>query len=273
MKHNILSTLAIILALLVSSCRQERVPLQIIFTNDSHSQIEPLKERGGFEARAAVIDSLRKDNPNTILLDGGDMFQGSPYFNFYNGRVEVEGYNLMGYDAATLGNHEFDLGVDTLAARIKEMNYKIVCCNYNIQGTPLEGLISPYTIIEKNGWKIGILGLCVNPSGLISPQNIKGITYEDPIKAAEKYAGILRNKEKCNLIIALSHLGLFTSESPDSICDKSLIENSKADIDIIIGGHTHTEHGVYRFANQNGDSVLVAQDQKSGLNIYSLTIK
>lgn len=272
MKHNILSII-IVVALLMTGCKQERTPLQIIFTNDSHSQIEPIKDRGGYEARAAVIDSLRIENPNTILLDGGDMFQGSPYFNFYNGRVEVEAYNLMGYDVATLGNHEFDLGIDTLAARIKEMNYKIVCSNYDVQGTPLEDLILPYTIIEKEGWKIGIFGLCVNPSGLISPLNIPGVTYEDPIKAAEKYADILRNKEKCNLVIALSHLGLFTSESPDSICDKSLIENSKADIDIIIGGHTHTEHGVYKFANQNGDSVLVAQEQKSGLNIYSLTVK
>ena len=183
MKHNILSII-IVVALLMTGCKQERTPLQIIFTNDSHSQIEPIKDRGGYEARAAVIDSLRKENPNTILLDGGDMFQGSPYFNFYNGRVEVEAYNLMGYDVATLGNHEFDLGIDTLAARIKEMNYKIVCSNYDVQGTPLEGLILPYTIIQKEGWKIGIFGLCVNPSGLISPLNIPGVTYEDPIKAA-----------------------------------------------------------------------------------------
>lgn len=273
MKQKIYTAIVISISLLFFGCKQERTPLQIIFTNDSHSQVEPLKGRGGFEARAAVIDSLRNDNPNTILLDAGDMFQGSPYFNFYNGRVEVEAYNLMRYDAATLGNHEFDLGIDTLAARIKEMNYKIVCCNYDVQGTALEGLISPYTIIEKDGWRIGILGLSVNPSGLISPNNIKGVTYNNPIEAAEKYADILRKKEKCNLIIALSHLGLFSTDSPDSICDKTLIETGKADIDIILGGHTHSEHGVYKFANLKGDSILVAQEVKSGLNIYSITVK
>ena len=117
--------------------KTERQPLQILFTNDSHSQVEPLKGLGGFEARATIIDSLRAINPNTILLDAGDMWQGSPYFNIFHGRLEVEAYNLIGYNAITLGNHEFDYGIDTLAARISEMQFPVICANYDFGSTPL----------------------------------------------------------------------------------------------------------------------------------------
>ena len=138
------------------ACNQKigNQPIQIIFTNDSHSQVEPLKGKGGFEARAAIIDSLRALNPNTLLLDAGDMWQGTPYFNMFKGRLEVEAYNLMRYDAATLGNHEFDYGIDTLVARIEEMNFPILCCNYNFTKTPLANKIKPYIIKEYNNIKI-----------------------------------------------------------------------------------------------------------------------
>ncbi len=252
--------------------QHERQPLQILFTNDSHSQIEPLKGLGGFEARAAVIDSLRTLNSNTILLDAGDMWQGSPYFNLFHGRLEVEAYNLMGYNAITLGNHEFDYGIDTLSARISEMQFPILCANYDFSTTPLESQIQPYTIIEQNNWRIGIIGVCVNPEGLILQSNMKGITYLDPIERVNHYSNILRNELKCDYIIVLSHLGLHDDTIFNNVSDSALIANT-SNIDLLLGGHTHQYKGVFHFANLHGDTIPAIQEYKAGQKIYAITIK
>ena len=148
MKRIIYLVLGVMMLMMACTKEKEQNSLQVIFTNDSHSQIEPLKGLGGFEARAAIIDSLREQNPNTLLLDAGDMWQGTPYFNLFKGRLEVEAYNLMGYDAVTIGNHEFDYGIDTLAARISEMDFQVVCCNYDFSQTKLANLVLPYVIRE-----------------------------------------------------------------------------------------------------------------------------
>lgn len=256
------------------ACNQKigNQPIQIIFTNDSHSQVEPLKGSGGFEARAAIIDSLRALNPNTLLLDAGDMWQGTPYFNMFKGRLEVEAYNLMRYDAATLGNHEFDYGIDTLAARIEEMNFPILCCNYNFTNTPLANKIKPYIIKEYNNIKIGIIGVSVNPEGLILQSNIEGIQYEDPIECVNHYANILRNELNCDYIIVLSHLGLHDDTIFNNASDSTLITNSN-NIDLVLGGHTHQFNGVFKFTDLDGDTIPAIQEYKAGQKIYSITIQ
>lgn len=266
-------SLIFLLSTLVA-CNQKigNQPIQIIFTNDSHSQVEPLKGKGGFEARAAIIDSLRALNPNTLLLDAGDMWQGTPYFNMFKGRLEVEAYNLMRYDAATLGNHEFDYGIDTLAARIEEMNFPILCCNYNFTNTPLANKIKPYIIKEYNNIKIGIIGVSVNPEGLILQSNIEGIQYEDPIECVNHYANILRNELNCDYIIVLSHLGLHDDTIFNNVSDSILITNSN-NIDLVLGGHTHQFNGVFKFTNLDGDTIPAIQEYKAGQKIYSITIQ
>ncbi len=265
--------LVCLLSVLVA-CNQNkgRQPLQIIFTNDSHSQVEPLKGRGGFEARAAVIDSLRSLNPNTILFDAGDMWQGSPYFNMFKGRLEVEAYNLMGYNAVTLGNHEFDYGVDTLVARIKEMNFPVVCANYDFGDTELAMLVKPYVVIEQNDWRVGVVGVCVNPKGLILNSNIEGISYEDPIETVNHYADLLKNELNCDFIVVLSHLGLYDDTIFNNVSDSSLIANV-SNVNLLLGGHTHQYNGVVNFVDLDGDTVPAIQEYKAGQKIYAITIQ
>ena len=262
---------ALLAAGLSACCCQERQPLQIIVTNDSHSQVEPLHGQGGFEARKWLIDSLRRENPNTLLLDAGDIFQGTPYFIEYKGRVEVQAYNLMGYDAMTLGNHEFDNGADTLAVRIREMDFPVVCANYDVKGTRLEGLVKPYTVIERGGWRVGVFGLGVNPESLIMEDCLGGIRYTDPIEAARRCVKELREKEGCDAVILLSHLGYEDSSSLDNVADVDVAAATEG-IDVILGGHTHPVKGVFMHANAAGDSVPVIQEGKSGLKVYHMTL-
>lgn len=272
MKNKIYILICLLAILVACTPKKTKQPLQIIFTNDSHSQVEPLKGNGGFEARAAIIDSLRALNPNTLLLDAGDMWQGTPYFNMFKGRLEVEAYNLMGYDAATLGNHEFDYGVDTLAARIDEMDFPILCCNYNFTNTILANKVKPYEVIKLAGWTIGIIGVSVNPEGLILQSNIEGITYEDPIERVNHYAKLLRNELNCDCIIVLSHLGLYDDTIFNNVSDSTLISNSN-NINLVLGGHTHQYNGVFNFVDLDGDTVPAIQEYKAGQKIYSITIQ
>lgn len=269
--YNYIAPILLVATLFASCTVAERKPLQVVFTNDSHSAIDPVNGRGGFEARAAIFDSLRAVNPNTIILDAGDMWQGSPYFNLFHGRVETEGYNLMGYDAATLGNHEFDFGIDTLAARVSEMSFPIVCANYNFGTIPLAPLVKPYTVIERDGWRVGVIGVSVNPQSLIIQDNWNGIAYFDPVETVNRLASRLR-ASGCNLIIVLSHLGLHPEGGCANRADDSLAEASEC-VDLILGGHTHQFNGVFRYPNANGDSVTVIQDSKSGLSVYSITLR
>jgi 5'-nucleotidase len=271
MMKKITILIGLLCVLVACNQRVERQPLQIIFTNDSHSQVEPLKEKGGFEARAAIIDSLRAENENTVLFDAGDMWQGTPYFNIFKGRLEVEAYNLMGYSAVTLGNHEFDYGLDTLAARIREMKFPVVCANYDFGVTELAALVKPYTVIEQNGWKIGVIGVSVNPEGLILQSNIEGVTYMDPIKVVNRYANLLKRDLGCDYIIVLSHLGLHDDTIFNNVSDSTLIAGV-SDVDLLLGGHTHQYKGVFKFVDAEGDTVPAIQEYKTGQKIYSITI-
>lgn len=255
------------------ACTPRSRELTILHTNDTHSQVEPLDAKGtngnlgGYVRRMEMIGRYRQTD-NVLLVDAGDFCQGTPYFNLYHGRVEVDAMNRMGYDAATLGNHEFDNGVDTLAVILKQATFPIVCTNYDVKGTALEGLVKPYCIVKKQGLKIGIIGLTVNLNGLTMAKNYAGLTYREPVKAANDMADFLKHTEKCDLVVCLSHLGY--DEPP--VCDLDLARNSK-DIDVIVGGHSHTMVVNEKVPNLPGDTVIIAQMGKSGANLGCMKLK
>ncbi len=218
--------------------------LLIVHTNDTHSCIDPLSpllsdtahaDKGGYLRRAALLRDMRQQEPDLLLLDAGDFSQGSAYYSLYHGDVEVELMNLMHYDAATIGNHEFDFGLENLARLFRRANFPIVCCNYDFTGTPVEGLVKPYVILHRAGLKIGILGVAPQLEGLVAAHTCPGVVYTDPIQAAQPIADYLKDSERCDLVICLSHLGWQMA----GIGDEEFIPATH-NIDIVIGGHSHT---------------------------------
>lgn len=272
MKYNDASKLILvcILSLLIVACAPQADSLTILHTNDTHSQVEPIAtgkrdgNHAGYARRLGIIQQERTIDPNLILVDAGDFCQGTPYFNFYHGRIEIDAMNRMGYDAITLGNHEFDNGVDTLAAVLKNAQFAIVSANYDVQGTPLEGIVQPYTIVSRAGIRVGILGVGVNPQGLIADKNFAPVQYLDPFSSAQEAATELKMRHHCDIIICLSHLGTQT--------DEKLAMQSKY-IDVIVGGHTHKIITNHYVENSEGHSVLLTQMGKSGARIGKITLK
>ncbi|SFE99311.1 bifunctional metallophosphatase/5'-nucleotidase [Thermophagus xiamenensis] len=219
--------------------------LTILHTNDVHSHLEPFPvnhpkfpNQGGFARRATLIQQLRQKHSNVLLLDAGDIFQGTPYFNFFGGKPELELMSKMKYDAATIGNHEFDNGMDHLARQLQYANFPFISTNYDFSQTVLKDKIIPWKIIEKGPFRVGLIGLGVNPGGLVSPANYEGMKWLDPVETGEKTARFLKEEKKCNLVIALSHMG-YTSAPDRPESDKKTAALT-ASIDIIIGGHSHT---------------------------------
>ncbi|MCK9304559.1 MAG: metallophosphatase [Bacteroidales bacterium] len=266
------SFLILIFNLTVTSAQD----LVILHTNDTHSNIESLvsgrnKGYGGVQRRANYIDSVRKMHPDVLLLDAGDYNQGTPYYTLFRGEVEVKLNNAMGYDVISLGNHEFDNGVQELAERLKKAEYTTVCANYNFKNTPLEGLVKPYTIINKGGKKIGILGLLLDLDGYVNRKNRENLIFRKPVETANKIARILRQREKCDLVIALTHIG-FDADNERQLSDQTLAKYSK-NIDIIIGGHSHTflEKPVV-IKNRHGKGVIVNQAGTAGVFVGRLDI-
>lgn len=244
--------------------------LTILHTNDTHSQIEPKSNnQGGYARRMGLIRQERAKDKNLLLLDAGDFCQGTPYFNFYHGRVEIAAMNRMGYDCGTLGNHEFDNGLDTLAAVLETAHFPIVCANYDFTGTPLEELIPPYVVLNKGGLKIGIFGLGCDPKGLISDKNFKPIEFLDPYPIAQEMADLLR-ENNCDVVICLSHMGTF-GKAPEDVCDTALVARTRG-IDVVIGGHTHKLYDNLRVANLDGDSIPVCQMGKSGVYLGKIVL-
>jgi len=218
--------------------------LCIMHTNDVHSHIEPFPNNhskypgmGGVAKRAQLINKIRSEVAHTLLLDAGDMFQGTPYFNYYGGELEFKLMNAMKYDAATIGNHDFDNGVDGLAKQVTNAKFKLLSANYNFENTPMKGLTEPYHIFNKGKFKIGVFGLGIELNGLVDPKMYGKTDYNDPILEAQNQVQFLRKNKACNLIICLSHLGLEynTNKASDRVLAKQCPE-----IDIILGGHTHT---------------------------------
>ncbi|NLI73089.1 MAG: bifunctional metallophosphatase/5'-nucleotidase [Bacteroidales bacterium] len=238
----------------------------ILHTNDTHSQVEPVEtsDLGGYARRLGVINQIRKKEKNVLLFDAGDFLQGTPYFNFYNGNVEAKALKMMKYDAITLGNHEFDNGMDSLAKVLKNTNLPIIVSNYYVENTPLKPYVRPYKIIKKGGVRVGVFGIGINLKGLAFQKNFEGLILLDPIQTAINTSDFLKNKLKCDLVICLSHLGVSSSDS--SPTDYELAAQSK-DIDIIIGGHSHKILVNRTVQNSVGKSVIIGQMGKKGENL------
>lgn len=252
----------------------ETKKITILHTNDTHSHIDPFPadhpknpNMGGAARRAAIIDSIRKVEKNVVLLDAGDIFQGTPYFNYYGGELEFKIMSMMKYDLATLGNHDFDNGIDGLYAQLPHAKFDFVSANYDFKNTILDGLIKPYKILIKDGIKIGIFGLGIELEGLVDKKLSKETKYINPIEVAQDMAKILKEVEKCNIVICLSHLGFKYKNEPEKPSDIVLAKNTK-NIDLIIGGHTHTflEKPVIE-KNIEGKEVLINQVGCFGINL------
>ena len=238
----------------------------ILHTNDTHSQVEPIagKNVGGYARRLGVINEIRKEEKNVLLFDAGDFSQGTPYFNFYNGRIEAHALRMMSYDAITFGNQEFDNGMDTLAVVLLDANLPMVIANYDLSNTPLKDLVAPYKIFNKGGVKIGVFGMGVNLNGLTFQKNIEGLILKDHIGTALAMSDFLRNKKKCDVVVCLSHLGVTKPES--AVTDYELAAASR-NIDVIIGGHSHKLIENEKVKNADGKPVIIAQMGKSGVNL------
>ena len=269
-------TLALAAALATGAGARGR-KITILHTNDTHSCIYPLNRhladtllagRGGFVRRAEMVRQELRKEPELLLLDSGDFSQGSTYYTLYKGDVEVGLMNLMGYDAATLGNHEFDYGVDNLARLARKAEFPIVCANYDFTGTPLEGLIKPYTIIKRNGVKIGIFGVSPQLDGLVMAQSCKGVKYNDPVKAANDVARLLKENEKCDLVICLSHLGWDLIGTDDT----EMMPQTR-NIDIVLGGHSHSYFTEMKnIKNLDGKDVPNDQNGKHGIFVGKIVV-
>ena len=217
----------------------------ILHTNDTHSQIEPNPTtafsnpgEGGVARRFAAIQKIRKENKNVLLFDAGDFVQGTPYYNVFKGDAEITLMNKMGYHAATFGNHEFDNGIEPLLEMLKKMEFPLVSTNYDVSNTPLADYVKRTHTIDINGVKIGLIGLTIDPDGLIAKNNYKGVVYLDPVESTNIYAKQLKDNG-CDLVIVWSHLGYWDN---DTRGDRMVAVNS-TDVDMIIGGHTHTALG------------------------------
>ena len=227
-----------------------------------------LAGRAGFLRRVSFVNRERAANPDMLLFDSGDFSQGSSYYTLYKGDVEVGLMNMMHYDAATIGNHEFDFGVENMARLFKMAKFPIVCANYDFTGTALEGLVKPYVILERNGLKIGVFGLSPILEGLVFAGNFGGVKYEDPVSSAQKVANYLKNEAKCDVVICLSHLGW----SEKGVDDQTLISKTR-DIDLILGGHSHTYFKELRYVkNLDGKEIPNDQNGKNGIYIGKLLL-
>ncbi len=248
--------------------------LTILHTNDVHSRLDPFpmdgsrnEGLGGVAARAALIADIRKDTEHILLLDAGDIFQGTPYFNLYKGEPEMKAMRLMGYDAATMGNHDFDAGLENFATQLQHGGFPILICNYDFTATPMESMFQQYKIFQKGKLKIGVFGVGIELRGLV-PDNLYGKTvYLNPIEWANRTADILR-KQGCDMVICLSHLG--DKYEDDKVSDAMLAKES-FDIDLIIGGHTHRFFEEPRkYNNRKGGDTIVNQVGWAGIQLGRL---
>lgn len=248
------------------------VKLTILHTNDMHSRIDPFgpndkkyANRGGMSRVATLVEKIRKEESNVLLLDAGDIFQGTPYFNIFGGEVELKLMSQMKYDASTIGNHDFDNGIEGFNKVLHNANFPFLCANYDFNDTILKGKTKPYHIIEKQGIKIGIFGIGIELDGLVDSRLCGNTKYNDPITAANKYAKLLKEEHECNMVICLSHLG---HEYESEILSDKTLAKSTENIDLIIGGHTHTflEKAV-TFSNKIGQPILINQAGWAALSL------
>ena len=252
--------------------------LTILHTNDQHSRIEPFDatytrnpNQGGFARRAALIQKIRSQESNVLLLDSGDTFQGTPYFNFFGGELEFKLMSMMGYDASTMGNHDFDNGLAGFKKVRSVAKFPFLCSNYDFKNTILEGETEKYKIFNKNGIKVGIFGVGIKLAGLVGKKDYGETEYLDPIETAQHYSDFLKNEKKCDMVICLSHIGYDYRDAVTKVSDKILAANTTG-IDLILGGHTHTFlPEPQSFLNKSGKNVLVNQVGWAGLLLGKIT--
>ncbi|WP_296385936.1 metallophosphatase [Winogradskyella sp.] len=257
---------------LQSFMSSETKKITILHTNDVHSHIDPFgpddgrnANKGGVARRATLVESIRKENPNTLLLDAGDIFQGTPYFNYYGGELEFKLMSMLDYDLATIGNHDFDNGIDGLYKQLPHAKFDFVSANYDFSNTVMDTHVKPYKTFIKNGIKIGVFGLGIQLEGLVDKKMYKETVYHNPIEVAQDMSRLLKEEQSCDLVICLSHIGYHYKKSPDRVSDINLARATK-DIDLIIGGHTHTflpKPTIEK--NSAGKNVLVNQVGAYGL--------
>lgn len=246
--------------------------LTVLHTNDQHSRIEPFDSsysrnpnQGGFARRATLIQQIRSQEKNVLLLDAGDIFQGTPYFNFYGGELEFKLMSMMGYDAATMGNHDFDNGLDGFLKALPNAKFPFITSNYDFSNTILDGKTEKYKIFKKDGIKVGLFGVGIELDGLVGKKQYQETKYLNPVEIAQHYADFLRKEKGCDLVICLSHIGFDYRDDADKISDKKLAAQTD-NIDLILGGHTHTFlPEPQSFINKSGKNVLVNQVGWAGL--------
>ncbi|WP_128330141.1 metallophosphoesterase [Apibacter sp. HY039] len=246
--------------------------ITILHTNDQHSRIEPFPAtytknpgQGGFARRATLIDKIRKEQENVLLVDSGDIFQGTPYFNFFKGELEFKLMTKMGYEASTMGNHEFDNGLEGFKSQLPHAGFDFLCSNYDFTNTILEGCTKDFKIIDKGGVKVGLFGIGVELEGLVAPTCYLETQYNNPIEIAQDRARMLKKEKKCDLVICLSHIGYKYPGDPNKVCDIKLCKET-SNIDLVLGGHTHTFFKEpEKYLNKEGKEVLLNQVGWAGL--------
>lgn len=254
---------------------EKETRLTILHTNDVHSRLDPFpmdgsrfQGLGGVAARAALIGKIRKESEHVLLLDAGDIFQGTPYFNIYKGEPEIKAMSMMGYDAVTMGNHDFDAGVEGFARQLPHATFQVLTANYDFSDTVLEGKTQPYTIFKKGGLKIGVFGLGIELSGLVPPDAFGKTQYRDPLPVAQALSEQLKKKKGCDMVICLSHLGYRYDSNKISDC---VLAKETEHIDLIIGGHTHTFlDQPTLIKNKSGKDVIVNQMGWAGVRLGKL---
>lgn len=261
---------------LLSVSAKAQKELVILHTNDTHSCIMPLSEnladtmlagRAGFLRRIAMLEEERKAHPDLLLFDSGDFCQGSPYYTIYKGDVEAGLMNQMHYDAGTIGNHEFDYGLENMARVLGKLNYPVVCANYKFSQYGLDKIVKPYVILKRKGLKIGVFGLGTELDGMVDRKNYEKTVYLDPVKTAQEMADLLRSK-KCDLVVCLSHLGW----EEEGMSDQKVLSSTRG-IDLLLGGHSHSYFKELQYVkNLDGKMIPVDQNGKSGIFVGKMTV-
>lgn len=250
--------------------------LTILHTNDQHSRIEPFDasytrnpSQGGFARRAHLINEIRSQENNVLLLDSGDTFQGTPYFNLFGGELEFKLMSMMGYEASTMGNHDFDNGLEGFLKVLPNAKFPFLCSNYDFKNTILDGRTQPYKIFNKNGIRVGVFGIGIKLDGLVGKRQYGETKYLDPVDIAQHYGNFLKQEKKCDLVICLSHIG-YKYDNDEYVSDVKLAPQTE-NIDLILGGHTHTFlPEPQKFTNRAGKTVLVNQVGWAGLMLGRL---
>lgn len=266
-----------LLVVAMSAQAQKNKQLVIIHSNDTHSCIFPLNPnladtllagRGGYLRRVAMLEQERRQNPGLLYIDSGDFSQGSPYYTLFKGDVEIEMMNLMRCDASTIGNHEFDFGLENMARIFRKAKFPILCSNYDFTGTPVEGTVKKWTIVKRNGIRIGLFALCPEMIGLVDTAKCQGVKYLDPVTVADYTATFLKRAKKCDVVICVSHLGWDNRGMNDQI-----MLAGTHDVDLVLGGHSHTYmKELYYSKNAEGKLIPVDQNGKHGIYIGRLVL-